>query len=130
MDLVTLYHQANDAWNRHDRDAYVALYADDCEIVTPGSTGKGHQGVLDFWTVSAGPFPDNRATPRTVVVDGTTVIEESVWEDTNTRSPDDARRQRSHLWRCPDMAGDVRRRGRRATGRLPLFVVGETGSGR
>ena len=64
MDLVTLYHQANDAWNRHDRDAYVALYADDCEIVAPGSTGKGHQGVLDFWADSAGPFRDNRSTPR------------------------------------------------------------------
>jgi steroid delta-isomerase-like uncharacterized protein len=84
MDLVTLYHQANDAWNRHDRDAYVALHADDCEIVAPGSTGKGHQGVLDFWADSAGPFPDNRATPRTVVADGTTVVEESVWEGTNT----------------------------------------------
>jgi len=85
MDLVTLYHQANDAWNRHDRGAYVALYADDCEIVAPGgSTRKGHQGVLDFWAESAGPFPDNRATPRTVVADGTTVVEESVWEGTNT----------------------------------------------
>ena len=84
MDLVTLYHQANDAWNRHDRDAYVALYADDCEIVAPGSIRKVHQGVLDFWAGSAVPFPVNRAKPRTVVADGTTVVEESVWEGTNT----------------------------------------------
>ncbi len=123
MDLMTLYHQANDAWNRHDHDAYVALYADDCEIVAPGSTGKGHQGVLDFWADSAGPFPDNRATPRTVVADGTTVVEESVWEGTNTgplTMPDGSE--------LPDRRGRVRavrrcaHRPRRAVRQQPLLL--------
>jgi len=75
---------ATDAWNRHDRDAYVALYTEDCEIVTPDATVTGHDGAREFWRQNADPFPDNRITARKIVTDGTTLVEESVFEGTNT----------------------------------------------
>ncbi|MDT0350019.1 ester cyclase [Pseudonocardia charpentierae] len=84
MGITELNDLATDAWNRHDRDAYVALYTEDCEIVTPDATVTGHDGAREFWRQNADPFPDNRITARKVVTDGTTLVEESLFEGTNT----------------------------------------------
>ena len=84
MEIIELNERATDAWNRHDRDAFLALYADDCEIVTPDTTVKGREGALQFWTLNHDPFPDSRLVVRRVVSDGSTLVEESVFEGTNT----------------------------------------------
>jgi len=84
VEIIELIDLAADAWNRHDGDAYVALHAEDYEIVTPDLTAKGHDGVRQFWAANWGPFPENQITVLRVVADGTTVVEEGVFAGTNT----------------------------------------------
>ena len=84
MDTTELAHRGADAWNRNDLDAYVALYSDDCEIITPDTSGKGHDAVRAFWASNSGPFPEARITLRRVVADGADLVEEGVFEGTNT----------------------------------------------
>lgn len=46
-----------DAWNEGDREGFVACYAEDCELVTPSSSGNGVDGVAKFWAASMTAFP-------------------------------------------------------------------------
>jgi len=84
MEITELNDLATEAWNRGDRDAFVACYTEDCEIVTPDMTAKGHDAVHQFWAANFGPFPENRVVAHRTVMNGTTIVEESVFEGTNT----------------------------------------------
>jgi len=84
VDLTALIDRASDAWNRQDRDAYVALHSEDYEIVTPTLTAAGHDGARAFWAVNFDPFPENQVTVLRVVAEGASVAEEGIFAGTNT----------------------------------------------
>ena len=85
MAIKEIFDLAIDAWNRHDRDAFAACYADDCEVIAPDLNGKGHQGLFELWAQSMDGFPDCRLAVQRVVTDGTNLVEESLWHGTHTR---------------------------------------------
>jgi hypothetical protein len=41
VEITELLDRATDAWNRYDRDAYVAIHTEDYEIVTRDLAAKG-----------------------------------------------------------------------------------------
>jgi predicted ester cyclase len=84
MDIRELTDRAQDAWNAKDEDSFVALYAEDHEVVAPGFTGKGIQGVRDFWALWNGAFPDNRIAYRTLLVDGQQAAQLATFQGTHT----------------------------------------------
>lgn len=86
MDAQELIEATTSTWNARDREGYLALYTDDCEITAPGFTGHGHEDLGAFWDVQMTALPDNRITVlRTAVGDGgALVVEESVVEGTHT----------------------------------------------
>ena len=84
MDIRELVERTQDAWNGRDEEAFVAFYSEDHEVVAPGFTGKGQQGVRDFWALWNGAFPDNRIGYRTLVVDGQRFAETSTFQGTHT----------------------------------------------
>jgi steroid delta-isomerase-like uncharacterized protein len=86
VDAQELIEATTRTWNDRDKDGYLALYTDDCEITLPGFTGRGHEGLAEFYDVQMTALPDNRVTVlRTAVGDGgALVVEESVIEGTNT----------------------------------------------
>ena len=84
MGTRELFDLATDAWNRHDRDAYAACYTEDCELIAPDLNGKGVQGVHELWAQSKDGFPDCRIAVQRVATDGMVLVEESLWQGTNT----------------------------------------------
>ncbi len=85
MDALQLIEKTTSTWNDRDRDGYLACYADDCEIITPGFVGKGHQAVNDFWDVYMTAFPDNRIVLATTLGgDGGDAVEEGRIQGTHT----------------------------------------------
>jgi steroid delta-isomerase-like uncharacterized protein len=86
VDAQELIEATTSTWNARDREGYLALYTDDCEIAAPGFTGHGHEDLGAFWDVQMTALPDNRITVlRTAVGDGgALVVEESVVEGTHT----------------------------------------------
>ena len=80
-----------DAWNAHDRPAFLGLYDADCELVTPAMHGKGHDAVGHFWDETMRAFPDSRLVDVRLTSAGEKVFEEGVVVGTNTgpvRAPD------------------------------------------
>lgn len=75
-----------DAWNAGDLDAFLAPYAEDCELTTPSFGGKGHEAIREFWTESMTAFPGCRLRGVAVVAIGDQVFEEGALEGTNTGS--------------------------------------------
>jgi steroid delta-isomerase-like uncharacterized protein len=86
VNAEQLIEATTSTWNERDKDGYLALYTDDCEIVAPGFTGRGHEALSQFWDVQMTALPDNRITVlRTAVGDGGALVaEESAIEGTNT----------------------------------------------
>jgi steroid delta-isomerase-like uncharacterized protein len=83
QDLVAA---TTETWNARDRDGYLALYTDDCEIIAPGFTGRGQEALAQFWDMYMSAFPDNRITVLRVVGGNGAEpgVEESVTEATHT----------------------------------------------
>jgi predicted ester cyclase len=75
-----------ETWNARDREGYLALYTDDCEITAPGFAGRGHEALGLYWDVYMTAFPDNRITVQRVLGgDGEApAAEQSVIEGTQT----------------------------------------------
>lgn len=84
MNNTELVQRKADAWNAQDRDGYLALFTEDCEVSTPSSTGRGHQGVLEFWDANKASFPDSTVKIVSVVDSGDTVAVEWLTAGTNT----------------------------------------------
>jgi ketosteroid isomerase-like protein len=82
-ELITA---TTDTWNARDREGYLALYTEDCEITAPGFTGRGHEALGTFWDVYMLAFPDNRISVLHVVggAGEEPAAEESVIEGTHT----------------------------------------------
>ena len=60
MDPKELVQRGADAWNARDFEGFIGTYTEDCEVTAPGFTGKGQQGLHEFWTAWNGAFPDNQ----------------------------------------------------------------------
>jgi steroid delta-isomerase-like uncharacterized protein len=85
MDALQLIEHTTTAWNNRDLDAYLACYADDCEILASGFEAHGHTGVAEFWTGFMEPFPDNTITiHQTVGAHADVAVEEGVLEGTHS----------------------------------------------
>ena len=83
MGIAELNDLATDAWNQHDRDAYVALYTEDCEIVTPDATVRGTMARASSGGRTRTRSPTTGSQPgRWFGRD--TLVEESLFEGTNT----------------------------------------------
>jgi steroid delta-isomerase-like uncharacterized protein len=73
-----------DAVNSGDLDAALAVFADDCEIVTPNGTTRGvaaQRALGEAFQVAA---PDNRLTPVSTYEAGDTIIVEGIYTGTHT----------------------------------------------
>jgi steroid delta-isomerase-like uncharacterized protein len=44
------------AWNNHDREGYIACFAEDCEYNVPRRPGKGRDAVAAWWDFNAAAF--------------------------------------------------------------------------
>jgi predicted ester cyclase len=91
MGLRERFEQMTEAWNAHEFDGVVTAFSEDCEVTAPDFTGKGHQGLRDWWDYNEGPFPDNEVVVHRTVLEGDTLVEESTFRGTNTgplTSPD------------------------------------------
>ena len=91
MDPKELHQRNTDAWNIRDQESFFATYSDDCEVSAPGFSGKGRQGLQEFWSLWMDAFPDNQALVRLLIAEGDTVVEESLFEGTNSgplKNPD------------------------------------------
>jgi steroid delta-isomerase-like uncharacterized protein len=84
MDPKGLVQRAADVWNARNREDFLSVYSEDCEVSAPGFSGKGHQGVRDFWATWQNAFPDNQVVINLLVAEGSTVAEESTFQGTNT----------------------------------------------
>lgn len=83
MDAKELLQRNTDAWNSRDQEGFFATFADDCEVTAPGFTGKGRQGLTEFWNAWHAGFSDNQVTVRLMIADDDHVVEESVFSGTH-----------------------------------------------
>lgn len=75
----------NEAFNRHDLDALVAMTAPDSEFKAPGKqVFRGGEGSRAFNSVWFDAFPDSKTTVTRRFIEGNTVIEEGIFEGTHT----------------------------------------------
>jgi steroid delta-isomerase-like uncharacterized protein len=79
-----LIYEGVTAWNRRDRAAYLAVYAEDCTLTSPNGGGKGHDAVSAFFDATLRAFPDNRVRVDALAADGDLFAEEGVVTGTNT----------------------------------------------
>jgi steroid delta-isomerase-like uncharacterized protein len=84
VDSKELFQRSTDAWNAHDLEGFSATYTEDCELTAPGFSGKGHQGLREFWSSYMEAFPDNQVRVLLVIAQGNNLVEESVFEGTNS----------------------------------------------
>lgn len=69
---VELGYRANDAFNRRDLHAFLALMDPDIEFVPyevsvqGGDAYRGHDGVRTWWEDTLGAFPDLRVEPHEI----------------------------------------------------------------
>ena len=112
MDAQELIEATTRTWNERDRTGYLGLYTDDCEIIAPGFTGRGHEELGAFYDVEMTALPDNRITVlRTAVGDEARSSSRSRSSRAHTPGRSSAPTARS----CPPPAGTCRRRSRWCT---------------
>jgi steroid delta-isomerase-like uncharacterized protein len=86
VDSRDLIMATTEAWNGRDKDGYLALYTEDCEVRAPGFDGHGRADLAAYWDGYMVAFPDNRISVLRVVAEagGAPAVEESVFEGTHT----------------------------------------------
>jgi predicted ester cyclase len=84
MDPRELEQRIEDAWNAKDQEAFLSFHDPEHEVVAPGFTGKGMQGMREFWALWNGAFPDNRISTQMSVVEGETIAQASTFQGTHT----------------------------------------------
>jgi ketosteroid isomerase-like protein len=84
MDPKELIERGKDAWHARDQKGFFDTYTEDCELNAPGFTGKGRQGLQEFWSFWMDGFPDNKTRAHLLIADGNNVAEESEFEGTNS----------------------------------------------
>lgn len=71
-------------WNNHDREGYIACFAEDCEYNVPRRPGKGRAVVAAHWDFNAAAFADGHTRIDVLVESGERVAVEAVFEATHT----------------------------------------------
>ena len=84
MDPKGPVQRGADTWNARDVEGFLGIYTEDCEVTAPGFTGKGQQGLHDFWNAWNGAFPDNQVMINLLVAEGSSVAEEATFQGTHT----------------------------------------------
>src|SRR6185436_19945383 len=72
------------AWNNHDREGYIACFAEDCEYNVPRLPGKGRAAVAAWWDFNAAAFGERHVRIEVLVESGETVAVEAVAENKHT----------------------------------------------
>src|SRR3954465_9866395 len=84
MSSRAVVENATSLWNNHDREGYIACFAEDCEYNVPRRPGKGRAAVAAFWDFNAAAFSDGHTRIEVLVESGETVVMEAVFEATHT----------------------------------------------
>jgi predicted ester cyclase len=84
VEARELVQRIDDAWNARDQETFLSYYDPEHEVTAPGFTGKGVQGLRDFWAMWNGAFPDNRISTQTTVLEGETIAQASTFQGTQT----------------------------------------------
>jgi hypothetical protein len=84
MTVRAVVENAISLWNNHDREGYIACFAEDCEYNLPRRPGKGRPAVAAFWDFNAAAFGDGRTRIEVLVESGETIAVEAVFEATHT----------------------------------------------
>src|SRR6185312_1027928 len=71
-------------WNNHDRDGYIACFAEDCEYNVPQRPGKGRDAVAAWYDHNAKAFGPGRIRAVVLIESGETVAMEAVYEATHS----------------------------------------------
>jgi predicted ester cyclase len=84
-NIEAIIERGNDAFNRHDIDGLIELYADNAEFKGPGGmVSKGKAEIRRFTEGWIQGFPDCKVHTHNRIVSGNTVVEEGVFTGTHT----------------------------------------------
>ena len=84
MNGRAVIEKAISAWNNHDREGYIACFAEDCEYNVPRRPGKGRAAVTAWWDFNAAAFGRGHQRVEVLVESGENVAVEAVFEATHT----------------------------------------------
>jgi steroid delta-isomerase-like uncharacterized protein len=76
--------RAGALWNDHDREGFIACFAEDCEFNVPRRPGTGRAAVAAWWDFNATAFGTGRVRVELLIESGETVAVEAVFEGTHT----------------------------------------------
>ena len=84
MTSRAVVEKAISAWNNHDREGYIACFAEDCEYNVPQRPGKGRDAVAAWYDHNATAFGPGRIRAVVLIESGETVAMEAVYEATHS----------------------------------------------
>jgi len=84
MTSRAVVEKAISAWNNHDREGYIACFAEDCEYNVPRRPGKGRNAVAAWWDFNAAAFGERHLRVEALIESGDTVVLEAVAENKHT----------------------------------------------
>jgi steroid delta-isomerase-like uncharacterized protein len=84
MTSRAVVEKAISAWNNHDREGYIACFAEDCEYNVPRRPGKGRDAVAAWWDFNAAAFGGGHIRIEVLVESGENVAVEIVFEAKHT----------------------------------------------
>jgi steroid delta-isomerase-like uncharacterized protein len=84
MTARTVVEKAISAWNNHDREGYIACFAEDCEYNVPRRPGNGRDAVAAWYDHNAVAFGPGRIRTKLLIESGETAALEAVYEATHT----------------------------------------------
>jgi steroid delta-isomerase-like uncharacterized protein len=84
MTSRAVVEKAISLWNSHDREGYIACFAEDCELSVPRWPGKGRAAVAAFWDFNAAAFGERHNRIEALIESGETVVVEAVAENKHT----------------------------------------------
>jgi steroid delta-isomerase-like uncharacterized protein len=85
MDATDVVRAHSDYWNKDDKDSFIALFSESCEITTPGDLVlRGLAGAEMFWEAWHSAFPDSHLTIRDIFGTDNQVAMEATFEGNHT----------------------------------------------
>ena len=65
--------------NDHDREGFIACFAEDCEFNVPRRPGKGRAAVAAWWAFNATAFGPGHVRVESLIESGETVVLEAFY---------------------------------------------------
>jgi steroid delta-isomerase-like uncharacterized protein len=84
MTAKAVVENAISLWNNHDREGYIACFAEDCEYNVPRRPGKGRAAVAGWFDHNAIAFGPGRVRVEVLFESGENVALEAIYEATHT----------------------------------------------